>query len=107
MTVPRAYSPDECRQIIINQWRAIAHYWAELAAAGHSHPFEGLVFSILAEIDGDGTAHPRLRLITDPHPDDESFHRNEGENWWPADCDLTEGVALHEQFYKDASTRMR
>ncbi len=98
MSEPRAYTPQECRQIVFRQWRALAQYWARLAAAGHDHPFEGFLFSILAEIDGDGTAHPALSLVTRPHPDDEAFHRENGENWWPTGCDLTEDAPLHEQF---------
>lgn len=98
MSEPRAYTPAECREMLLDYWRTLAKYWADEAKRGHDHPFEGFLHSILVTIDGESVL-PAFRLIADPHPDDEAFSRSEGENWWPMGADITENVYLHEMLY--------
>jgi hypothetical protein len=101
---PREYTVEECRRMVLENFRAISRYWAREHAKGHDHAFDGVVFSILVAIDG-GSSGPALTLLTDPHPDDKEFNRGEGRNWWPQGADLTAGVQLHDEYY--AEERMR
>lgn len=54
---------------------------------------EGLVHSILVMIDGGSGDMPAFDISCAPHPDDEAYHKKNGERWVPAgkvinDCQL-------------------
>lgn len=72
---------------------------------------EGLVHSILVILDGnDGSSLPGFVVSPYPHPDDQAFHLEEGENWYPpfVDCGtLHLGIAgmLHERWAKTYQDR--
>lgn len=101
---PRAYTPDECRDVLVKGIRTLARYWAELEevdpATGRRHTVldrcEGVAFSILSTLDGCGTT-PHINLIMDPHPDDKEYHINLGENYFEPGTVIN--GSLHEVFY--------
>lgn len=103
---PRAYTAEEVRDMLLEHFRHLAKYWAELPdvdkATGTTKTVldrcDGVVFSILAALDGSGMALPAIDLKLAPHPDDKEFLRGEGSNWFEPGMEIS--FALHEHYYK-------
>ena len=91
-------SPDQLRDEMLEVFRRVAKYWAELPdvdkATGHSLTIhdrcDGVVFSILSQLDGCG-ALPAFDLTSHVHPDDED-QSYEG---------VTISTMLHEYYYQE------
>lgn len=94
----RAYTSDECREMFLDHVAGLVRYWSGRASANTIASHLGLAHSILALIDGENGGHPPMRLLTNPHYEDQSFCFGRGENWYPSLADITEGVMLHERF---------
>lgn len=77
----------------------IARYWARVqldpGRDSVQDRLDGLLFSILVTLDGGSGGMPSFDLVPSTHEDDESYHRENGENWWPADTVINE-CQLHE-----------
>lgn len=101
MADPRAYTDDEVRDQFLNHLARTVRYWIrEDRAPTITDKMTGLVHSILATIDGSDAALPGFILAPSPHPDDEQFHRDEGERWYPRDETKHDiAGALHEQWH--------
>lgn len=90
-------SPDELRDEILRTFRGLALYWARLPdvdmATGRPVTIEdrcdGVVFSILSQLDGCGGL-PSFDLVAHVHPDDED-QSLEG---------VTVSDMLHEHYYR-------
>lgn len=105
MSEPRAYTADETRDMLLEYIWTMVRYWGtgEGSYVDLDKPINdrlsGVAFSILAMLDGTTDHLPGFRLVPTPHPDDEQYHRDEGENWFdPANA--VEDM-LHEHFYRD------
>lgn len=100
---PRAYTREECREMLLDHLRRVAHYWA--TTNGPDGPktvrerLDGLVFSFLVLLDGGSGDMPAFSIAPDPHPTDREYRQSEGENWWPEDGEDI-GGSLHEQWCK-------
>ena len=101
-TKPRAYTADEVRDMLLDQIRAIANYWATTELDPEHDTIkrrcEGVAFTILSTLDGSGAVLPGFDLIPTPHPEDKDFHKANGENWFSPKTRLN--YALHEYFYR-------
>ena len=100
---PREYTDDEVQAMFLKHCSAIVNTWAEITEQGRSvtDALEGCVFSILAAIDGSCIDIPSFSLCPRPHPNDQEYHRERGENWFPEDdLDHDIGGSLHERWYK-------
>lgn len=108
MSEPRAYTPDELRDHMLEQIVAYSRYWAELPdtdrATGRTKSIadrcEGVAFSILAMLDGDSML-PGVNLVFQPHEDDKEYHISQGENW--IEPGTTVSDTLHEHFHRFSS----
>lgn len=100
-TEPRQYTDEEVRDRFLDHLAHAVRYWLnESRVSDTEAKMTGLVHSILATIDGSAAGLPGFILAPSPHPDDEEFHRREGENWYPrveAEHDIAGG--LHEHWY--------
>jgi hypothetical protein len=98
---PRAYTIDECRDMFLDQIRALADYWATVEQPDGPRTtrerLDGLAFSVLVMLDGCSSL-PGFQVIPAPHPSDREFCASEGENWWPDDQDI--GGGLHDQWVR-------
>lgn len=97
---PRALTEDEIREQFLQHVKMMVRYWA---GEGNSNVpedstvkdrLDGLAFSLLALLDGSAIDLPGFKVIANPHPDDEAFHRERGENFYPTDVDIA--GYLHE-----------
>jgi len=116
MSKPRPMTIEEMREAFLDQLETYVNYWTTIpnpmGVSGETEAqarVRGLAFSFLVMLDGGtldlsafnlvpvmldgGTLDlPAFNLVPDPHPDDEEFHREEGENWWVPqvinDCQL-------------------
>lgn len=95
---PRAYTPDECRAMFLQNVWLFIDYWEGLSGKSSREKLEGFAFTLLAEIDGASVRIPGFGLTPHPHKDDQQYNAEQGENWWPNDCDIAGG--LHEHFHK-------
>jgi hypothetical protein len=103
---PRAYTAEEVRDMLLENFRHTAKYWADLPdvdkATGTKKTIldrcDGVVFSILAALDGCGMTLPAIDLKLAPHPEDKEFLREEGSNWFEPGMEIS--FSLHEHYYK-------
>lgn len=93
-------TPEALRDELLSVFRGLAHYWANLPdvdpATGRAMTLhdrcDGVVFSILSQLDGVGQL-PAFDLTAHVHPDDED-QSYEG---------VTISDMLHEHYYKEPS----
>lgn len=95
---PRAYTPEEVQVMLLGQIRGFARYWANLPNKTPQERCDGLAFSILNIFDG-STELPAMNISLSPHPDDQEYHRENGENWYEPGQVINDCV-LHEPYYK-------
>lgn len=94
---PRPWTEDECRQKLLAYVWEMVEYWENETRRPDTHgKLTGLAFSLLVMLDG-GSGLPGWTVAPSPHPDDEAFHKERGENWWPTGVDVA--GSLHELFY--------
>lgn len=106
-STPRAYTEEEVRDMLLNQIRALAKYWAKLPdvdpVTGQEQTVqdrcEGVAFSILTMLDGCGMTMPAITLKLDPHEEDKEYCQENGANWFEPGMEISE--MLHEHFHKD------
>lgn len=108
MTEPRAYTKKEMRAMFIAHLTHTAKYWATVDLSrpefqkgiqeqGEAlYRLEGFLFSVLVALDG-GAGLPGFDLIPSPHPTDEQYHKDNGQNWWPAGV-VINNCQLHDIF---------
>lgn len=94
---PRAFTKEEVRLKFLKHLRAIAMHWAQ-SGSSKEDATDGLVFSILATIDGSSMALPGMCISVEPHPDDEEFCKGEGENWFEQGMVFNDDACLHEMW---------
>ena len=92
MSTPRPYTKDEMRQMFLEHVVNIARYWQTVKT---DDPFGGMVHSFMVLLDGGSGDMPAFDVTPSPHPEDEEFHKSEGENWWVRTC-INDDTQLHE-----------
>lgn len=109
---PRAWTKEEMLEKLVDHLRGLAHYWAHtlisdihkdsVTSVGGEIPWRlgGLLHSILVLFDGCSSGMPAIDLVPSPHPDDEAFHKSEGENWWPTGVVINDSVHLHDMLFE-------
>lgn len=103
---PREFTEEEVRARVLKHiWSMIGYWLSEERAPEPLAKMEGVAFSILAMLDGSAAAIPGFIVAPSGHPDNEGFHRQRLENWFPYNgddvqkvvkCDIAGG--LHDQF---------
>lgn len=102
MNALRAYTPEEVRAMVLSHIRELSRYWATLPEPKTVRErCDGLAFSILVMFDGGSLGLPALNVSLSPHPDDEAYHKDHGENWFE-DGMVINDCQLHELFYAAA-----
>jgi hypothetical protein len=100
---PRAFTAVEMRGKFLDHIINMTAYWA---GEGNSNVpkemptkerMEGLVHSLLVMFDGGNGAMPAFAIACAPHPDDEEFHKSQGENWVPPDVIIND-CQLHDEY---------
>ena len=98
---PRAYTKEEAQRAILEQIAHTVDYWEKESRRPDARgKLTGLAFSILAMIDGSNIGIPAIDLVLRPHPDDEQYHKDEGENWWEDGMAINDEVHLHEMWHQ-------
>lgn len=98
MGEPRAYTQAEVQQMFMDHLEGVVEYWLKLEPRllpkGEDpvrYRVEGVVFSILAALDGVSAELPAYSVFPCPHPDDKEFLISEGSNYYetfPEDVEL-------------------
>jgi hypothetical protein len=97
---PKAYTPEEVREMFLDQLRATKEYWLnETRAETESERMDGLVFSILNIIDGSTVGLPSFDLIPSPHEGDKDYLTSIGEKHFTKE--VINNCQLHEHWYKN------
>lgn len=105
---PRAFTADECRDMMFEHMASCLVYWRDLPADRFSlrdgerselHArMEGFLFSLLVMFDGGSGNIPALDISPAPHPDDEGYCRDTlRANWWP-EATVINDTQMHEVF---------
>lgn len=89
---PRPYTKEEMRQMFLEQFVDIVRYWQTTKT---DDPFGGLIHSLMVLFDGGSGFFPAFDITPKPHPEDEEFCRQEGENWWVSEP-INDDVQLHD-----------
>ena len=98
---PRAYTRDEVRDLFLDTIHRMVDYWVKVRDPEYEsiqRRLEGLAFSILVILDGE-SGLPDFKVIPSPHPDNQKFHQEKGQNWFPDDVNIA--GELHEEFYRE------
>lgn len=98
----RAKTKEEIREEFLNYLRNLSSYWANSEhQLTEKERCDGLVFSILATIDGDSYVLPAIDLIFRPHPEDKQYKIDTKENYIEDGICINDDIFLHEIWYKD------
>ncbi len=93
---PRAKTVEEAKMEILNHIKNMADYWeTDVKNVSIRYRLHGIIFSILAMFDGEDGKLPTMDIVMSPHPDDEEWHKGNGDNWFPFGLTLEDGD-LHE-----------
>lgn len=101
MPEARAKTEDEARAEFLGVIRQLVLYWATHGVGGTRERLNGLAFSILNIFDGTSSGLPAIDLVLRPHPNDEAFCRDEGENWYQNGQVINSNVMLHDEWMSD------
>lgn len=94
MTEPRALTRDEVADRLIAHLDTMLRYWLTVEPPyladkeALAQRLDGVIFSTLVALDGEAAALPGFIVCANPHPDDEEFHRKQGEPWFPEGIDI-------------------
>lgn len=105
-STPREYTEDEIREKLIKHFIVLQEYWEELDDKTTQERMSGMLFSILAALDGSSIDIPAFKIIPITDPSDKDFHKSLGENWYP-ETDVDIGGGLHEILHKFEPTIKR
>lgn len=108
MSDPRAYTKQEIIDMLMDNFRSIADYWATVQL-GPEHEIktpeedikyrcEGVVFTMLSTLDGSSMNIPGIDLVICSTPEDVEYYKESGENWFEPEMRIN--TALHEHFHK-------
>lgn len=98
---PRAKTKDEVVSEFIETCKGIAKHWATTKTKTEFDRCNGVVFSMLALIDGCNVSLPAMNLSLQPHESDKAFFEEEGENWYQQGMEFNSDTFLHELYYKE------
>lgn len=103
MTEPRAMTPEEMRAEMFDHMAGMLAYWrdADLSMKPKErseiqYRMECFLFSLLVMFDGGSAALPSFAIAPMPHPEDEAYCRDQGENWWTEE--KINDTQMHEVF---------
>ena len=117
----RPHTQEEMVKLFLYHLDHTAEYWAKVNIddevrkiidknyAGNETHYRtaGVVFSILSMIDGCAGDLPAFAIVPQPHPEDEQYHKDQGENYWPTAPDNIYEIAfntdhaMHEMKWSD------
>ena len=98
MNEPRAFTAEEIRNEVLDHLRTMSRYWSKLPNKTPRELCDGMAFSFLSMLDGCSIGIPAYNLVTSPHPDDEQYCKDNGENWYPTGLVINDCM-LHELYY--------
>ena len=93
-----AYTPEEIQTQLIEHFKMLAKYWAELPDKTPKDRCDGLAFSILNIFDGTTAVLPAFDIVAKPHPDDKDFNIKNGERYYE-DGTVVNNCYLHDLYY--------
>jgi len=100
--VPRQYTAEEVREQFFQYLHTMIRYWSSIGERNVEEKMSGFVHSLLTTFDGCSGGMPGFLVCPSCHPDDPEYHRENGENWYPAnenaemECEISEGQMLHD-----------
>lgn len=95
----RAYTKKEVREMLLKHLAKLIEVWARAEGQSIVGRLDGLVFSILSLIDGSNSNFPKIKLILNPHLDDQQYCKKNEENWFASDMEITdESLFLHQEW---------
>jgi hypothetical protein len=93
----RAITEDEARANFLEHVLIMVQYWDKVDGKTKLEALSGLAFSILVAIDGGSMDLPAFDLVPSPHPDDEAYAKDEGDNWYVPKA-INASAQMHEEF---------
>lgn len=105
---PREFTTEEVREHVLDHiWGMIQYWHDEERNPTARQKLEGLAFSMLVMLDGGSGDIPGFIVTPTGDKDDEKFHREHAEDWYPYNSEKTEnaitcdiGGGLHDEFHK-------
>jgi len=103
---PEPYTVEEVRLQLFNQLYTMIRYWSAAAKDYEVIPgindteearMEGLVFSLLANLDGCSLPLPAIDLCLAPCPEDKAYNIEHGDKWYERGQVIND-CSLHEEW---------
>jgi hypothetical protein len=98
---------EEVSNAFLEHISMLVDFWEkESRAPTLREKMEGLVHSILAELDGCSATLPAFIVAPDPHIDDEEYRRENEQDWFPYNGEFAEQIkanisgGMHEMWHK-------
>jgi hypothetical protein len=98
MSKPRAWTEEEIREKFFKQIKLILSEWRSYPNKTELERINGIIFSIMAMLDGSSIDIPAFKVIPMPHEDDKEYHVKKGENYYPDDVDIA--GSLHDEWFR-------
>jgi hypothetical protein len=97
-SLPRAYTTEEVTEQLMEGFVNSVRYWQTQPNCGTMEDrVSGVVFSVLAMLDGSQIDLPAFDLMPSPTEEDKEYCISEGENYY--DPETVISTSLHELFY--------
>lgn len=99
---PRQLNNEEVRAQFLETLAGIVSYWEGQTEQTVRERLNGTVFSTLVLLDGGNAGMPGFCVSPAPHPEDEAYCREHGENWFPRAEPDPHDIAggLHARWHK-------
>jgi hypothetical protein len=101
----RAFTKDEVTEMFLGHMWSLVDYWSHQQTTD-KEKLKGLLFSILATLDGVDMDMPKFLVIPDPHPADKAWFTKQRENYYE-DFTVPKGtvcveasIPLHNAMYE-------
>jgi len=93
-----AYTKEEAKEKVLKNIESLLNYWDSDIVSHRSRRerMNGLIFSMLVMFDGGQVNIPSMDIVLRPHPEDEDYHKGEGESWFEDGMAINDDCQLHE-----------
>ena len=99
---PTPIPKEQIREKLVEHFRGLARYWANVPNQTTEEQLTGLIHSILTTFDGGSLEFPAFDLVARPCPEDKQYFIDQGEDWIENGTVINDDCQLHELLHKRA-----
>ena len=93
----KAKSAEDIRKDLLNHFKMLSKYWANLPNKTIQERCDGVVFTILSTFDGSSIDFPSFDISCSPNETDKDYCKEQGRDWFK-DGMVINNTMLHEDW---------